>query len=202
MRSSSKNNAPSPAPDNSNRVAPLALSRGDPSGIGPEIALKAWLALRDAPVVSPFFFVADPAHIENLARRFSLPVPISVCVPAEARRIFPHALPVVALPGIPQGELGKPDVADAAVTLRSIEICAELVRAGEAAAMVTNPIAKDVLQRAGFAHPGHTEFLGELARRLFGDQRPRPVMLLWSDELAVVPATIHVPLADGRSGHR
>jgi 4-hydroxythreonine-4-phosphate dehydrogenase len=194
MRSSSKNNGTSP--DHGNRFAPLALTRGDPSGIGPEIALKAWLALRDAPAASPFFIVADPAHIESVAKRFSLPVPIGVSTPAEAAAVFPRALPVVALSAMPEGQLGKPDVADAAATLRSIEICAEFVRAGEAAAIVTNPIAKDVLQRAGFAHPGHTEFLGELAQRLFGDMRPHPVMLLWSEQLAVVPATIHVPLAD------
>ncbi len=80
--------------------------------------------------------------------------------------------------------------------MRSIEICAELIRAGQAAAMVTNPIAKEVLRRAGFAHQGHTEFLGELAQRLFGEHHVRPVMLLWSEDLAVVPATIHVPLSD------
>jgi 4-hydroxythreonine-4-phosphate dehydrogenase len=177
----------------------LALSRGDPSGIGPEIALKAWLALHALPMPPAFFIIADAEHLSALATRFALPVPIARCTPGEARELFPNALPVVNLPGSILGKLGQPDIADAPATLRSIELCAELVQAGQASAIVTNPIAKEVLQRAGFVHQGHTEFLGELAQRLFGDRLAgmavRPVMLLWSDELAVVPATIHVPLA-------
>ena len=107
-------------------------------------------------------------HIsKRLAKRFVLPVPIAVATPAEAAALFPHALPVVELAGPVHGGLGAPDLADAAETVQSIELCAEFVRRGEAKAIVTNPIAKEVLQNAGFAHPGHTEFLGELARRLF-----------------------------------
>ncbi|MGB8278900.1 MAG: 4-hydroxythreonine-4-phosphate dehydrogenase PdxA [Methylovirgula sp.] len=184
----------------SDRGSPLALTRGDPSGIGPELALKAWRVLHDRPSAPAFFIVADPDHLKWLAERFALPVPIAACAPDEAQAVFPGALPVVALPDPVHGWLGQPDLADAGGTLRSIEICAELIRAGQAAGMVTNPIAKEVLQRAGFAHPGHTEFLGELAQRLFGEHisgvTARPVMLLWSEDLATVPATIHVPLAD------
>ena len=69
-----------------------------------------------------------------------------------------------------------------------------VVRAGRAGAVVTNPIAKSVLYRAGFSHPGHTEFLAELAAQ--GGLPPRPVMMLWSPILAVVPVTIHVALRD------
>ncbi|HEY5225270.1 MAG TPA: 4-hydroxythreonine-4-phosphate dehydrogenase PdxA [Methylovirgula sp.] len=178
----------------------LALTRGDPSGIGSELALRAWLALHDDPAAPAFFIAADASHLQSLAERFGLPVPVVSCAPGEACNVFRSALPVVAVPGPLHGGLGQPDIADAPATLRSIELCAELLHAGEAAAMVTNPIAKDVLQRAGFAHPGHTEFLGELAQRLFAKELDgasvRPVMLLWSEELAVVPITIHVPLAD------
>jgi 4-hydroxythreonine-4-phosphate dehydrogenase len=85
-------------------------------------------------------------------------------------------------------------VRDAAGTIASIETCVRLIRAGEASAIVTNPIAKEVFYRAGFHYPGHTEFLAELAERYFGE-RARPVMLIWSPQFAVVPATIHVPLA-------
>ncbi|MGA3303376.1 MAG: 4-hydroxythreonine-4-phosphate dehydrogenase PdxA [Methylovirgula sp.] len=177
-------------------MAPLALTRGDPSGIGPELALKAWLALHDVPNAPAFFVVANAAHLEGLAKRFALPVPIAVATPAEAAVLFPHALPVVDLAGPVHGALGAPDLADASGTIQSIELCAEFVCRGEAKAIVTNPIAKEVLQNAGFAHPGHTEFLGELASRLFHADKAKPVMLLWSDRLAVVPATIHVPLAD------
>ncbi len=180
-------------PDRGARL-PLALTRGDPSGIGPELALKSWLALQGDEAGPAFFIIADPDDLAALARRFGLPVPIEAAEAAQAAAIFPRALPVVPLRRPFKGALGKPNVADAAGTIESIEIGAELVRAGAADALVTNPIAKRVLKAAGFRHQGHTEFLGELALRLFG-QEVRPVMLLWSRELAVVPATIHVPLA-------
>jgi 4-hydroxythreonine-4-phosphate dehydrogenase len=179
--------------DRQTRVV-LALTRGDPSGIGPELALKSWLALHAEEAAPAFFVIADPDHLKALARRFALPVPIESVEAAEAPAIFPRALPVVSLRHSVKGALGRPDAADAAGTIESIEIGVGLVRAGRADAIVTNPIAKDVLRGAGFRHQGHTEFLGELALRLFA-QEARPVMLLWSPELAVVPATIHVPLA-------
>ncbi len=202
MPSSSKNKDSVCAADSPRRPL-LALTRGDPSGIGPELALKAWLALHGAQSAPAFFIIADAEHLRALAERFALPVPIAVCEARQAAAVFPSALPVVALPdrghGQVHGQLGHPDMADAGGTLRSIETAAELIRAGEAAGMVTNPIAKDILQRAGFAHQGHTEFLGELAQRFFGEHLSgaavRPVMLLWSEVLAVVPATTHVPLA-------
>ncbi len=121
-------------------------------------------------------------------------VTIAEAAPEEAAKIFPSALPVVALRARVRGEPGRPDPADAAATIESIARAVEFVAAGRAAAVVTNPIAKSVLYRAGFAHPGHTEFLGELARKNFAASG-RPVMMIWSRELAVVPATIHVPLA-------
>lgn len=172
----------------------VALTRGDPSGIGPELALKAWVALHADDTAPAFFIIAEPENLANLARRFGLNVPVEVADPAEALALFPRALPVVGLRGKVAGALGAPDAADAAATVASIEMAVEFVHAGVADALVTNPIAKEVLQRAGFAHPGHTEFLGELTTRYYG-QKARPVMLLWSPTLAVVPATIHVPLA-------
>ncbi len=154
-------------------MAPLALTRGDPSGIGPELALKAWLALHDAPNAPAFFVVANATHLEALAKRFALPVPIALTTPAEATALFPHALPVVDLAGPVHGGLGAPDLADAGETVQSIELCAEFVRRGEAKAIVTNPIAKEILQNAGFAHPGHTEFLGELAQPSLSCERDK-----------------------------
>ncbi|MGB7246358.1 MAG: 4-hydroxythreonine-4-phosphate dehydrogenase PdxA [Methylovirgula sp.] len=174
----------------------LALTRGDPSGIGPELALKAWLALHAREAAPAFLLIADPDDLTALARRFGWPVPIeAVEAGGEAATIFRRALPVLRLRQRAKGALGDPDAADAAGTIESIATGVELIRSGGAAALVTNPIAKQVLRRAGFRHPGHTEFLGELASRFFG-RNARPVMLLWSPELAVVPATIHVPLAE------
>jgi 4-hydroxythreonine-4-phosphate dehydrogenase len=175
---------------------PIALTRGDPSGIGPELALKAWAATHEDPAAPPFLIVAEPAHLAALARRLSLDVPIEVIErAAAAASTFRRALPVIDSKLTVKGEAGAPDPADAAGTIASIEACVALVEAGEAAAIVTNPIAKEVLYRAGFAHPGHTEFLGALAERRLG-ARVHPVMLLWSPELAVVPATIHIALKD------
>ena len=172
----------------------VALTRGDPSGIGPELALKAWAATHADATAPAFFVIADADHLSGLARHFGLNVPVEPAEPREAAAIFARALPVVGPAHAVVGALGSPDLADAAATIASIEAGVRFVHAGMADALVTNPIAKEVLQRAGFAHPGHTEFLGELAARLYGG-KVRPVMLLWSPWLAVVPATIHVPLA-------
>ena len=172
----------------------LALTRGDPSGIGPELALKAWLATHLDPDAPPFAIAAEPDHLAALARELGLEVPIETVAASSARLVFSRALPVLASPYSVTGKPGAPKEEDAAATIASIETCVSLVYSGEAAAVVTNPIAKEVLYRAGFSHPGHTEFLAELALRFF-DVTMRPVMLLWSPELAVVPATIHVPLA-------
>jgi 4-hydroxythreonine-4-phosphate dehydrogenase len=173
----------------------LALTRGDPSGIGPELALKAWASTHANPDAAPFLIAAEPDHLAALAQELGLDVPIEAIADADAAGLaFRRALPVLASNHRVFGEPGAPDVKDAAATLASIETCVRLVQAGKAAAVVTNPIAKEVLYRAGFRHPGHTEFLAELAERWFGE-KARAVMLLWSPELAVVPATIHVALA-------
>jgi 4-hydroxythreonine-4-phosphate dehydrogenase len=173
----------------------LALTRGDPSGVGPELALKAWAATHADPEAPPFLIAAEPEHLAALAHRLRLAIPIEpIRAASEAAALFRRALPVLASQHSVAGEPGAPDPSDAAGTIASIESCVKLLQASEASAIVTNPIAKEVLYRAGFRHPGHTEFLGELARRLFG-QKARAVMLLWTPELAVVPATIHVALS-------
>jgi 4-hydroxythreonine-4-phosphate dehydrogenase len=174
------------------RIRPLALTQGDPSGIGPEIALKAWLSrTKDTPA---FFLLADPLHLARQAEALGLSVPIEVADPADAGAIFSRALPVVPLSRQVRGAFGAPDPGDAPMTIEAIERAVEMVHRGDAAAVVTNPIAKEVLYVAGFRHPGHTEFLGELAERHYGG-RVLPVMMLWSPALAVVPVTIHVSLA-------
>lgn len=170
---------------------PIALSQGDPSGIGPEIALTAWL--RRAPGDRPFFLLGDCNHIRALAQRLNLPVPVVEVAPEAAFAAFATALPVVALSSPVEGRPGTPSASDAAPTIEAIERGVELVHAGKAHALVTNPISKANLYKAGFSHPGHTEFLAELAQRFYGVD-VRSVMMLWSPELAVVPATIHVSL--------
>ncbi|WP_374307478.1 4-hydroxythreonine-4-phosphate dehydrogenase PdxA [Methylocella sp.] len=171
----------------------IALTRGDPSGVGPELTLKAWNALAGDPQAPAFLVATQADFLAALAAKLGLDVPLArLGAPQEAREVFPHALPVLDPGGRVAGPPGAPDPSDAAATIGSIEACVGLVRGGFADALTTNPISKEVLYRAGFAHPGHTEFLAALA----GDPPPRPVMLLWSPELAVVPATIHIPLKE------
>ncbi|HEV2571618.1 MAG TPA: 4-hydroxythreonine-4-phosphate dehydrogenase PdxA [Beijerinckiaceae bacterium] len=176
----------------------MAMTMGDPSGIGPEIALKAWAQAHDGQAhdgdIAPFFVLADPAHLKRLGRSIGLDLPITTVEPQNAAAVFADALPVVPLSAAVSGEPGRPSATDAPLTIEAIERAVAYVYAGAASAVVTNPISKDNLYKAGFKHPGHTEFLGELAERLFG-QPALPVMMLWSPELAVVPVTIHIALA-------
>jgi len=179
------------------RGAPLALTQGDPSGIGPEIAIKAWRAAQHQDGV-PFFVLGAPAHFARVADMLGLEARIAETGIADVKQVFASALPIVPLKARVIGTAGQPSAADAASTIEAIERAVAMVAGGSASAIVTNPIAKEVLYAAGFRHPGHTEFLGELALRHSGHPA-RPVMMLWSPELAVVPATVHIPLADVRS---
>ncbi len=174
---------------------PLAVTQGDPSGIGPEIALAAWEAAQADASLPCFALLADPDLMRRRAAALGKTIEIAECDLQSAPDVFARALPVLPLAARAKGEPGRPDPGDAAATIESMERAVALVFEGAAGAVVTNPIAKDVLYRAGFAHPGHTEFLGELAKRHTG-RAALPVMMLWSEELAVVPVTIHVALAE------
>lgn len=165
---------------------PLALTMGEPAGIGGELTLKAWLDRAGLPA---FVAIDDPAHLAALAAALALPVPIRVVGSvAEAAAVFDDALPVLPSPLASAVTPGKPSGANAPAVIASIERAVALTQAGEAAGVVTNPIAKSVLQSIGFPHPGHTEFLGALAGGA------KPVMMLASPLLRVVPVTIHVAL--------
>ncbi len=171
---------------------PLALTQGDPSGVGPEIALKSFAA-RNAQSLPPFFALGDPELYRRVAKALTLDVEVEETTPREANDAFETAFPVVPLGLSIIGGPGKSDGADAAATILSIERAVECVAKGEARGVVTAPIAKAALYAAGFAFPGHTEFLGALAKRFF-DVEAQPVMMLYAEELAVVPITIHVAL--------
>jgi 4-hydroxythreonine-4-phosphate dehydrogenase len=157
---------------------PLALTMGDPAGIGPEITLAAWAARRRG---YPFVLLGDPALYPG-AR--------VVGSAADAVAVFPEALPVLPIVLVTDAIAGEPNVENAAAIIASIEQATLLTMAGETAAVVTNPISKATLYGAGFAHPGHTEFLAALTGVV------RPVMMLAAPALRVVPITIHVSLRD------
>jgi 4-hydroxythreonine-4-phosphate dehydrogenase len=172
---------------------PLALTSGEPAGIGADITLKAWL--RRAELKLPaFYWLGDTASLDRRAKALGLTVPIAQVVPEEANDAFTQALPVVATGQIATARPGQPDDSSASAALASIRQAVKDVTAGHASAVVTNPIAKNVLYRAGFRHPGHTEYLAELAATK--NSTPQPVMMLWSPTLAVVPVTIHVSLRE------
>ena len=173
---------------------PLALTLGEPAGIGLDITLAAWRR-RDELKLTPFYFLADPAFVARRAKRMAPDLTIAVVEPAAAWTAFKTALPVVDI-GVPvSAEPGHPDQSSAPAALAAIRRAVADVCAGAAAAMVTNPVAKNVLYRSGFPEPGHTEYLGKLAEESTGAPT-QPVMMLWSPELAVVPVTIHLPLKE------
>ena len=173
---------------------PLALTLGEPAGIGPDITLAAWLRRAELGL-PPFYVAGDPSFLERLARRLSLAVPIAAIEPEAAAATFSRALPVVALDHAVSAEPGRPDSSSAPAAIASITRAVADTVAGRAAGVVTNPVAKSVLYRNGFVDPGHTEFLARLAQQVTGEAA-RAVMMLWSPELAVVPVTIHLPLRE------
>ncbi|MBK8458281.1 MAG: 4-hydroxythreonine-4-phosphate dehydrogenase PdxA [Phyllobacteriaceae bacterium] len=171
----------------------LALTIGDPAGIGVDVALVAWDRHLEESVPA-FALFGDPAMIASRARRLGVSVPIEETSLAEASGVFRRALPVIPLTARLTDRPGVPDIADASGIIEAIDRAVAATLSGEAAAVVTCPIAKKPLYDAGFRFPGHTEYLAHLAQQASG--RPvRPVMMLAGPELRAVPATIHIPLS-------
>lgn len=173
---------------------PLALTLGEPAGIGLDIAIEARFVRKSA-AVPPFIFVGDEAALARRARALGHDLPTEVAAAEDASAIFPEALPCLAGALPVTAAAGKIRAADTPAVIQSIRDAAALVHSGSAAAVVTNPIQKKALAASGFPYPGHTEFLGALAREMF-DESSDPVMMLVGPELRVVPVTIHIPLAD------
>ncbi|WP_425039120.1 4-hydroxythreonine-4-phosphate dehydrogenase PdxA [Primorskyibacter sp. S187A] len=162
------------------RRAPIALTCGEPSGIGPEIAAKAWAAIgHDA----PFFWIGDPRHLPKGTGW------VEIMQPAEA--LDASHLPVLRHAFAAEARPGQPNPANAPGVITAIERGVALVQSGDARALCTGPIHKQALQDgAGFSFPGHTEFLAHLA------DVDHVVMMLASPMLRVVPVTIHIPIED------
>jgi 4-hydroxythreonine-4-phosphate dehydrogenase len=173
---------------------PLALTLGEPAGIGPDLTLAIWRRRVELDLPA-FYLIGEPDFLTRRARLLSLDVPLAIVAPEEASAAFARALPVSPLGLSITAAPGKPDASSAPAAIASIRRAVEDVLAGRAAAVVTNPVAKNVLYRSGFAEPGHTEFLARLAAEASG-KPVHPVMMLWSPELAVVPVTIHLPLRE------
>ncbi len=185
---------------------PLAVTMGEPAGIGPDITLMAWMQRQgrhgtQARTVPPFVVFGDANVLRARAKALGLVVPIEqIASVATASETYAHALPVIA--GLSSGDVipGQPSTASAHATIAAIDRATAAVMAGSARALVTNPIAKHVLYAAGFTHPGHTEYLAHLAMAAYPGENIVPVMMLASRAvepgLRVVPATIHIPLSE------
>ena len=171
--------------------APLAVSLGDPAGIGPELIAEAW-ARRDAEALPPFFVAGGAKVLEAAARTRGLDVPIArISNPAEAQACFGSALPVLGKDDGPYRP-GAPDEDGARLAFASLTHATHLAIAGEASGLVTGPIAKALLADVGFVHPGQTEFVAAACGIAANDA----VMMLAGPSLRTVPLTVHVALAD------
>ena len=166
-------------------MSAIAISLGDPAGIGPEITAKAWDA-RDRHRLAPFFAVGDPRSVQavwggNVVR---------ITDPGEARVAFRIGLPVLSIEDAGEIVPGRPDLEGARCSLDALEVAAGIARSGAASALVTAPVSKAQLYAVGFRHPGQTEFVAERC----GVSTENAVMLLAGPSLKVVPITTHVAL--------
>jgi len=173
--------------------APLAISLGDPAGIGPEIAVKAWMALRES---GPCFMVVGDRDSLAAASGAGGSIVRRVTGPHEAMAAFADALPVLDQPLKGPVVAGKPSSDNASAIIGWIETGVGLALSGGVCGLVTAPIAKAPLYDAGFAFPGHTEFLAELTSGTVYDGARGPVMMLTAGDLKTALVTIHKPLND------
>ncbi len=167
-------------------MAPIAVSMGDPAGIGPEIIAKAW-ALRRTEALAPFFAVGDVRAVQCV---WSGPV-VPIAGPQDAASVWDEALPVLSVHDAGTVTPGVADVDGARCALHALEAAVGLTRSGAASALVTGPVSKAQLYKIGFTDPGQTEFVAERC----GIARENAVMMLAGPGLRVVPITTHVPLA-------
>jgi len=170
---------------------PLALTMGEPAGVGGEITLKAFAARKERSLPG-FFVIDDPSRLRQLISDLNLNIEIQVVqTPADAAAAFATQLPVVDVGLTGEYIPGKPSPTSAKAVLGSIDRAVKLALAGSIGGIVTNPIQKSSLYDSGFRFQGHTDYIAHLCPGL-----PTPVMMLASDVLRVVPITQHIPLAD------
>ncbi len=174
--------------------APLAVSCGEPAGIGPDIIAMAWQARveRDLPA---FLVLGDIDQLAARAGRLGIDMPIAEATPGTATGVFAGALPVMPLTHTLAEAPGAPDQRNAPGVIEAIDRVVGLTLGGETRGVVTAPIAKKQLYDAGFTHPGHTEYLAQLVAK--GSARPpHPVMMIAGPRLRTIPVTIHMPLRE------
>ncbi len=171
------------------RNIPIAVTMGEPAGIGGEIACLAWA--RHAAELPPLLLVDDPDRIAGLAGTLGTPIAVeTVSSSPEALAVWPRAIPVLPQPLPAPVEAGRINPANSKAVIASLDRAIEIVKSGDAAALVTNPIQKSALYDAGFDEPGHTEYLAKAT-----NAAAPPVMMLAGPDLRVVPVSIHEPLS-------
>ncbi|WP_409361765.1 4-hydroxythreonine-4-phosphate dehydrogenase PdxA [Bartonella heixiaziensis] len=175
-------------------MAVLVVSGGDPAGIGPEIALKAW-NLRITRQIPPFVLLADPDVIRARAHFLQIDVEVESVLTDNPVKNFQAALPVIPLKNRQSDQLGCPSHNNTAGIIEAITRGVQLIQSGRACALITCPIAKKSLYDAGFEFPGHTEFLAHLAHQTSG-KCYHPVMMLSGPQLKTVPITVHIPFKE------
>ena len=164
---------------------PLVVTSGEPAGIGCEITLKAWASGKKG-----FCFIEDPEYVYLTAS--SLGIDLTIEQIDDPSQFDPNSnkLQLIPISWKTKPKIGNPDTNNAAIVIYAIKKAAEWTKSGLASGMVTNPIQKSTLYQANFKYPGHTEFLASLFETLPG----APVMMLVSNHLRVVPATVHIPI--------
>ncbi|MFK5981069.1 MAG: 4-hydroxythreonine-4-phosphate dehydrogenase PdxA [Rhizobiaceae bacterium] len=175
-------------------IAPIAVSIGEPAGIGPDIILSAWLQRKSASLPQ-FVVIGDKVLLEERAATlgFGLELMLETVSSDNFNSLNSNALPVLQLTNNMKATAGHSHSDDAHGVIEAINIGVALARDGHASALVTCPINKKALYDAGFSHPGHTEYLAELCG---GGSTTRPVMMLTGPSLRTIPVTIHIPLSD------
>jgi 4-hydroxythreonine-4-phosphate dehydrogenase len=171
-------------------ASPLAVTLGEPAGIGPDIVSMAWRRFASRPDVA-FFIIGDLALVKE--RAGDVPV-IAISSPAETTAAFARGVPVLNRPLGSKVVAGSPSSQCAASVISYIDEAVDLILAGKARAMVTAPIQKETLYQAGFAHEGHTDYLAHRAEVL--GHEAEPVMMLCAADLRTIPVTVHIPLKD------
>ncbi|TIX51591.1 4-hydroxythreonine-4-phosphate dehydrogenase PdxA [Alteraurantiacibacter aquimixticola] len=170
----------------------LAISLGDPAGIGPEIIAEAW-AYRKQLDLPPFMVVGGQHVLTSAAASRDIDLPVAtISAPQDAESAFPHALPVLDMGGDGTWWPGKPTTQGAELALGSLELAVSLALTGSASGMVTAPVSKSHLADIGFAFPGQTEFIAHSS----GIEEEDAVMMLAGPSLRAVPLTIHCALSD------
>lgn len=168
--------------------APLAVTLGDPAGVGPEIIAAAWRSAR--PEDPPFVVFGDHGALAAAG------APVAqVQSPGEAAGVFARAIPLVDMPLPVPVQPGQPDPVAGPAIAGWIAAATQACLTGEACALVTAPVSKAVLKASGFRHPGHTEFIGDLTAHAAWEGERGPVMMLAAADLRVTLVTVHLPLS-------